>query len=152
LAQGVKGSVGKMFVLALLVLAESVRLAAPGQGPKRELAAVKSQLKSSFTKVAEDIDGALIQLEENKLGRRARQVNLAEIPDLSPDRLLEMVQSENLPKEERFLQKSSVRHTYRQAEHAQRLARRALFEIESQRDVASARQSLNGLKSALRHM
>ena len=136
-----------MQLLSLLVLAaESIHLVGPAQQFRSELKDVQSGFKDHFSRVVEELDASLVQLEQRVTVNALTKKEM----DMDESQHLARIQSSKMPLQERINAKAEWRAVYRQAAHTDRMYRRTIAEIQANEPV-SARQSLNGLKAALRH-
>ena len=136
-----------MQLFSLLVLAQGIHLVTPTHQFRDELKDVQHGFKDHFSRAVEELDASLVELEQRvtvkaKLEKRDM--------DMDESQHLARIQSSKMALQDRIAAKAEWRAVYRQAAHTDRMYRRTLAEIQAGEPV-SARQSLNGLKAALRH-
>merc|ERR1719389_224501 len=131
----------------LSLLVGGIHLVSPAQQFRNELKDVQNGFKDHFSNVVEELDASLVELEQRVTVKKALT---KKDMDMDESKHLARIQSSKMSLQDRIDAKAEYRAVYRQAVHTDRMYRRTLAEIEAGSPV-SARQSLNGLKAALRH-
>merc|ERR1719390_350698 len=143
--------IAKFFIMQLFSLlflvAESIHLVGPAQQLRSELKDVSSGFKDHFSRVVEELDASLVELEQRVT---VKKTLTKKDMDMDESQHLARISSSKMSLQDRIDAKAEWRAVYRQAVHTERQYKRTLAEIQAGEPV-SARQSLNGLKAALRH-